>query len=189
MNIRKQSGVDCELTWSARKQHARPRRFRSMDGHYPVLLSIDPSNPNYRMTYCHEIAHLLLAPIVHTKWAIEQKNEFIYELLAWRLAKAFCKPEHWKESHVKKALRTYQYYPHPKIHWGKFRIVPLYSIRGIFSKIGKRRYAIWNDYYPLLNPKFWKHEPGLEKRSIEAIGNRIDELRRNHQFENALGLS
>lgn len=87
----------------------------------------------------------MLASNTDSRWLLALKNEFMYELLAWRLVKAFCKPKFWNERVAIRCVKTYTYYPEPKMGWKKFRIIPLYSFKGKFGKMGKRLYDKWSE--------------------------------------------
>ena len=70
-------------------------------------IEIDRKSRYWKMVFCHEIAHVLIG--YPEEYRSDIAVRFENELLAWRLAKSFCKPELWNEDFALKCLETYRY--------------------------------------------------------------------------------
>ena len=107
-----------------------PSDFITKDGYGVVSININKNSLTWRMEYCHELAHVLTvskAETVNPWWADikEWKQQFKWEVMAWRIAKSFCKEEYWKEGRAVRALKSYAKQACIKIDWTKFKIIEL----------------------------------------------------------------
>jgi len=72
------------------------------------------------MNLCHEIGHILLG------WSRSGGiGQIRCELLAWRIAKTFCKDEYWNEDEAIGCLQTYFDYHRYNHDASKLKIIPL----------------------------------------------------------------
>jgi len=93
-------------------------------------ITINKDSPTWRMDYCHEVAHVLTAAKFETihPWFANHKEliqTFKWEVVAWRLAKSFCKKKYWTEARAILGLQSYAKQIHMKIDWKKFRTTEL----------------------------------------------------------------
>lgn len=76
-----------------------------LDYDTPISIEIDNLKYCWEMSFCHELAHAILSaqrPKINLGIC-----RFRWELLAWRLAKTFCKPKYWNEQEAIRKLLTY----------------------------------------------------------------------------------
>jgi len=82
--------------------------FKSKDGEVAKGIVVNLDSKAWQMEFTHELAHVLT---LHTL----DSDEYIYnfrkslraEVIAWRLAKSFCKKQYWKEATAIESLINY----------------------------------------------------------------------------------
>jgi len=109
--------------------------FVSKDGSSATSIELNINDPEWRMSYCHEVGHLLtahrfrvgvaseLAAYIGTKK--ERWHLFRWEVAAWRVAKSFCKGRYWNEYQALRCLKIYAEAYRIKIDWSKFQLIEL----------------------------------------------------------------
>jgi hypothetical protein len=71
----------------------------------PMLVEIDTSERHWRCAMAHELAHLYIGFTV--QYNDDPDVKFAVELLAWRVAKSYCKSEYWSDAHALRCLGMY----------------------------------------------------------------------------------
>ena len=102
--------------------------FKTKDNVYAEEIIIDKNDPHsWRMAFCHELGHVLsLKRIESQEWFDEYDIENLRdEIIAWRLAKSFCKPKYWKEEQAVSAIKKWAEFTGIKVNWEKFKLIPL----------------------------------------------------------------
>lgn len=105
-------------TYSAVDWGLRTNRSRIPDA---IIINKRKGN-NWQMSFCHEIGHVLLnqymrdvniavprSTICSSLYIVYHVNRYtlIDEVLAWRLAKSYCKSKYWNEKVALESLGTY----------------------------------------------------------------------------------
>jgi hypothetical protein len=138
-------------TFRQKRLHGR-RGFYSKDGWRATEIRVSVGDSYSEIAYCHEIGHILTAH--RFKFAEFEARElldtdiarktnlipaglmrslavklFRSEVIAWRVAKTFCKEKYWDDEVAISSLKTFEDTKDlPQIHWEKLKIIPLYKV-------------------------------------------------------------
>jgi len=97
--------------------------FLSKDSYPILIIKVNKAFKFWQMRWCHELGHCyFIDKTLARKVTVSQIIR--WEVMAWRLAKSFCKPKFWNDKEVIQSLKTYKPYNY-MINWKKFRIIPL----------------------------------------------------------------
>jgi hypothetical protein len=79
--------------------------FIRRDGAQYIRLNIAQNEKQKEMILCHELAHVLLCR--QDNGDLDGLPVIRAEVMAWRLARSFCKPQYWDDSKVIENIVTY----------------------------------------------------------------------------------
>jgi len=85
---------------------------------------VNGSRLTWKLALAHELGHmLLLKKMEQVRYNHDNQYKFKQEIMAWRIAKSFIKPKHWKEKVVISILRTFSW--SNKVDMKKLKIIEM----------------------------------------------------------------
>jgi len=117
------------------RQNIQDRKhFQLSTGEVVKHIKCGKKEKNWRMALLHEIGHILSGHFVIGRYCIIDSLMDLHnireEVIAWRIAKSFCKEEYWNEKFAKSCIKGYvdNSIRHIKIDFNKLKIIPLNPI-------------------------------------------------------------
>jgi len=105
----------------------------------PILITIGKQDKYWKQAFCHEIAHALSTKYKTKLVRDDTPYETMkHELLAWRLAKSFCKAKYWNEKEAISCLRGYAISLCYKIDISKLKIIPLNTNHFLMNELRRK---------------------------------------------------
>jgi len=103
--------------------------FCTKNGRRAYLITINKDSPAWWMDYCHEVAHALTASRFNLSglfgFTADLRGTFQWEVIAWRLAKSFCKEKYWNEARAIHCLKGHAKGLLIKVDWTRFKLIEL----------------------------------------------------------------
>lgn len=99
--------------------------FKSKNDVPISYIIINKNSRNWQLELCHELGHVLLSSRFYSLYISAKMDVIREEVMAWRLAKSYCKPKFWDDTLARLYLKTYFDNFKIKINWNKFKFIPL----------------------------------------------------------------